>query len=518
MNFRFLSGFLAGRPNVSMFLAGMLAVLALPPVNILPFIFLSLGWLVLSIAGAQNLRQAFWRGWMWGAGYFIFGWYWISFALRFDWPRFAWLLPLSALALPCAMAIYIGVMGCVIHWLAQKFQNKKRTKKFWAIFLFPIFFTAFELLRGHLFTGFPWNIIGITLTEYAPLFQTAAIVGEYGLGFIIAASVSVWLISNEISKYKNILRGSVIFVWIIMAAFGFWRLHEPQINTHPLNVRIVQPDTSQEGRWDGARRLKILNTLTMLTASPGILSPNLVVWPEAAAPYPLAPFPPVRQRIAQSLPPGAILATGSIRRDDQTRKLYNSIEYLNTRGDILGHYDKFHLVPFGEYMPYSDVIHIPAVAEIFGNLGRGAGPQTQTINGLRISPMICYEAIFPGEVTDGNNPQLLLNVTDDVWYGNTSGPYQHLAQARARAVEEGLPLVRAANNGISAAVDRYGRVMQSIPYDAVGYTDAQITVADAPVPPPAAHGMFYAWLGLLALAYLTIGLAAGLIGLHAKKS
>ena len=244
----------------------------------------------------------------------------------------------------------------------------------------------------------------------------------------------------------------------------------------------------------------------MLTASPGITAPNLVVWPEAAAPYPLAPLPQVRARIAQALPPGALLATGSIRRDEQTRKLYNSLEYLNSRGEILGHYDKFHLVPFGEYMPYSDVIHIPAVAEIFGNLGRGQGPATQIMNGLRISPMICYEAIFPGEVTDNGNPQLLLNVTDDVWYGNTSGPYQHLAQARARAVEEGLPLVRAANNGISAVVDRFGHVIQSIPYDAVGYFDAQITIADQPQRPPAANGMFYAWLGLIALVYLTGGL------------
>jgi apolipoprotein N-acyltransferase len=244
----------------------------------------------------------------------------------------------------------------------------------------------------------------------------------------------------------------------------------------------------------------------MLTASPGILSPNLVVWPEAAAPYPLGILPQVRVRIAESLPPGAILATGSIRRDEQTRKLYNSIEYLNSRGDILGHYDKFHLVPFGEYMPYSDIIKIPAVAEIFGNLGRGAGPETQSIGGLRISPMICYEAIFPGEVTDNGNPQLLLNVTDDVWYGNTSGPYQHLAQARARAVEEGLPLIRAANNGVSAAVDRYGRIIQSIPYDAVGYTDAQISIADAPERPPAAKGAFYLWLGLLAAVYLGGGL------------
>ena len=494
-----IQAFFAMRSNLSLFFAGALATLALPPLNILPFIFLSLALLAHQFATAATLKQAFARGWWWGAGYFIFGWYWISFALLVDWPKFAWLLPLSILALPCAMAIYIGLCGTAIHLIARKFVQKKLA----AILIFPICFTAFEILRGYLFTGFPWNIIGGTLTEYAWLFQGAAVVGVYGLGFLMTLATALWLASYEITSpfWKFICRAKPFSIFIVLAIFGFWRMHQIETTT-PLQVRIVQPNTSEEGRWDMPRRIQIMQNLLDLTRAPAAVAPKFVVWPEAATPFIIASEPNVRAAIAHVLPRGAMLITGSIRRDTQTGQMYNSMEYITAHGEIAGHYDKSHLVPFGEYMPFAKYIHMPAVAEFFGDMGHGDGAVTQTIGGVRMSPLICYEAIFPGAVTPDKpaRPQMLVNVTEDGWYGKTTGPHQHLAQARARAVEEGIPLVRAANTGISAVVDRFGRIQNAMPYGTQGVMDAEVQLPSGANPPPAAGGGFYKYLfGLMGI-------------------
>ena len=497
--------FLAKHPNLFLFLAGALATQALPPTNVLPLIFLSLGFFIYQLMRAETWQQAAVRGWWFGMGYFVVGLYWVSFALFVGWPKFAWLLPFSAFGLPIIMTIYIALMSALLFWTASKFSNRKLA----VILLFPIFWTVTEWVRGNAFTGFPWNMIGETLTDWTWPFQGAAIIGIYGLGFLIALATALWLASYEIHSpfWKFIFRAKPIGIFIILASFGFWRIHQIE-PTRSLQVRIVQPNTSEEGRWDFARRVNIMNTLLKLTVQPAAIAPQLIVWPEAATPFIIAQEPNVRSAIAHALPPGTTLATGSIRRDAKTGQLFNSIEFANDRGQITGHYDKFHLVPFGEYMPlakyWTKYLHIKAVAEFFGDMGRGAGSETQIVGGIRISPFICYEAIFPGEVTNGTaaRPQLLLNVTEDGWYGNTTGPHQHLAQARARAVEEGVPLVRAANTGISALVDRFGRIHYSLAYDQQGIVDGEVELPTADTPPPAAGGGFYKYLGVLMAAYL----------------
>jgi len=486
-------------PNACLFVTGALATLALPPVDILPLIFLSLGWLGYQIAEAQTVRQAFVRGGWWALGYFIFGLYWVSFALLINWPTFAWLLPFSILGLPILVSAYIALMAAALFWMASKFRNPKRA----AILLFPIFWTAAELLRGHLFTGFPWNIIGTTLTDFTPLFLSASVIGVYGLGFVIAATVSLWLVAPMLPRVTWMLRGCAAAILIVMAAFGAWRMAGTQPPSKTLHVRIVQPNISEEGPHDFARRERILRTLLDLTRLPAAAAPDLIIWPEAAVPFILSEAPNVRTVIARALPPHAILATGSIRRDEKGQ-LYNSIEYLDSHGDILGHYDKSHLVPFGEYMPFARYLHIRAVAEFFGDMGRGDGPETQDIAGLRVSPLICYEAIFPGEVIADTSarPELLINVTDDAWYGKTAGPHQHLAEARARAVEEGIPIVRSANTGISAAADPFGRVINDLPFGVAGVIDVGVSLPADAHRPPGAGGKFYFYLAGLMAVYL----------------
>jgi len=488
--------------NLFLFLSGALATLSLPPTNILPLIFLSLGFFIYQLARAETWQQAAARGWWFGMGYFVVGLYWVSFALFVDWPKFAWLLPFSVFGLPILMTVYITLMSSLLFWTASKFPNHKLA----TILLFPVFWTTAECLRGMAFTGFPWNLIGESLTDWTWLFQGAAIIGVYGLGFLISMVTALWLASYELNNvpfWKWVFRTKPIGILIVLAVFGFWRIHQTE-PTKSLQVRIVQPNTSEEGRWDFARRVSIMNTLLKLTDHPGIILPEMVVWPEAAMPFIIAQEPNVRSAIARVLPPDAVLVTGSIRRDAKTGQLFNSMEFLNDDGQITGHYDKSHLVPFGEYMPFAKYLHIKAVAQFFGDMGHGAGPETQMVGNIHISPFICYEAIFPGAITANGStrPQLLVNVTEDGWYGDTTGPHQHLAQARARAVEEGIPLVRAANTGISATVDRFGRIQNFLPYGIQGILDSEVALPMIDDPPPAANGGFYKYWGALITVYL----------------
>ncbi|HCM83135.1 MAG TPA: apolipoprotein N-acyltransferase [Alphaproteobacteria bacterium] len=479
-------------PNLFLFLAGALAVAALPPINILPLIFLSLAFLILQIVNARNTRQAFARGFWWGLGYFAVGFYWINVALTVDWPRFAWLLPLCAIGLPAIVAIYSGLCSAAVFVTA----NYTRRPRLGIILLFPIFWTALEILRGHALSGFPWNVIGTAFTDFSALFQILSVVGIYGAGFIIALCAALCVAAFELPKHKFKYLGAAMVIIIAVAVFGAIRLQQDIPSEKILNVRIVQPNIPQDEKWDMASRQKNLGKLMALTAEPSNLVPDLVVWPEASVPYILSEVPEARMIIAEHLPRGAILAAGTIRRDAQTQQFFNSIEYMDVSSEILSHYDKFHLVPFGEYVPFGKYIPLPVVTA-FSGLGRGAGPQTQIIAGVGISPLVCYEVIFPGEVVDvKNHPQLLLNVTNDGWYGNTIGPHQHLAQARARAVEEGIPLVRAANTGISVAVDRFGRIQKSLSYGTDGMIDAEVIITDT-APPLSAGGGFYLYLSVL---------------------
>lgn len=481
-------------PRIISFLSGALAVAALPPINILPLMFISLGILIFQIADAKNTKQAFLRGWLWGLGYFMVGLYWINVALTVDWPRFAWLIPLCAIGLPAVVALYAGLAAAGTY-VAANFTPRPRLA---VILLFPIIWTLTEILRGHALSGFPWNSIGTAFTDFSALFQILSVIGIYGAGFVICLITSLGLAAFESPQHQKKWMGAAVLIVIAVAVFGALRLEQKMDVQRTVNVRIVQPNISQEQKWDPASRQENFGKLLLPTAQPAELIPDLVVWPEASIPYLLSEVPEARQAIGNYLPRGATLTAGTIRRDPNGQ-YFNSVEYLNSRGEITNHYDKFHLVPFGEYVPFGKYIPLPVVTA-FSGLGRGPGPQTQIANNIKISPLVCYEAIFPGEVTNPNNhPDLLVNVTNDGWYGNTIGPYQHLAQARARAVEEGIPLVRSANTGISAIVDRYGRVQKSLPYGEDGLIDSSVMIS--PERPLSANGGFYLYLALLMAGY-----------------
>jgi apolipoprotein N-acyltransferase len=275
-------------------------------------------------------------------------------------------------------------------------------------------------------------------------------------------------------------------------------------------LRLVQPSIPERLKNDPQAQLQNFRRLLELSAEPGAARVTDIIWPEAAAPPLLERYPELRRRIAEIIPPHGLLLTGAERAEPITgwppRHFWNSLDVLDDSGGIIATFDKAHLVPFGEYVPLRGILPMATIAPTIGDFSSGPGPRTLALPGLPpVSPLICYEAMFPAAVIDeGDRPSWLLNITNDAWYGVTSGPFQNLAVARVRAVEEGMPLVRAANNGVSAVFDAYGRVLARLDLNAIGVLDAPLPSALPPtVYERARDSVFWAMLlFLLAVALL----------------
>lgn len=424
--------------------------------------FLVFPLLGLGVATATSTRQAFVRGWCFAFGYFIFGLYWIAHALFVDIAQFWWALPLAVAALPMALAIFWAVAAAVTHkWGGRGLPQ---------ILCLAAILGLMELLRGYIFTGFPWLLLGYVWVEVAPVRALAASVGTYGL--TIWALLLALLPAVLFTQFARRDRVPAAFIAVLLLLAPALVPPAPVLEDRgSLSLRLVQPNIAQALKLDATSRYMNFMRLLELTKSPG--SPKLVVWPETAVGFRLSEEPEVRSRIAAALPPGSMLFTGSVRFDE--RGFHNSVEALDGAGQILGFYDKSHLVPFGEYIPYRDYLPFDPVA---GGVDFTPGNGVETLQVADIppaGPLICYEVIFPGKVVNRRNPPVwLLNVTNDGWYGFTHGPYQHFAISRMRAVEEGLPLVRVANTGISGVIDANGNILSHIPLGAEAYQDIEI--------------------------------------------
>jgi apolipoprotein N-acyltransferase len=329
------------------------------------------------------------------------------------------------------------------------------------------------------------------------LMQSASLIGLYGLCFLslaICASPAL-LFTGSTTRERWTLPGLAAALLLAMTAFGLWRIpSQPMASVENVRLRIMQPNLAQDAKFSPSNRDAIMRHYLALSASPGRNGESAgdathIIWPESAFPFLLHRDPASLAQIAALLEPGSVLITGAARMDEplpgeEVGKFFNAIQVIDDRGTILGTYDKVHLVPFGEYVPgFLDTLIKAVGLHQFVHIPGGFEPSDRrkplSIPGLPpVAATICYEAIFPGEILpDGPRPNLILNVTNDAWFGQTAGPYQHFAQARLRAVEEGLPLVRAANTGISAVVDPYGRIVGSLPLGVEGVLDANLPVA-----------------------------------------
>lgn len=456
---------------------GGLGALSLAPFHWTPllFVFTGLFWL---IDGARSWRDASLLGWLFGLGHFAVGLSWIAESFQVDAERF------GALAVPAVSGLVSFL--ALFPALACGFA-KAAGRSGWTLLLaLATSWSAAEWLRGHVLTGFPWNLVGYAWGVADETLQAASVFGIYGLGFltiVLAASPGLMIGSFARARLRRWIPLAVSIAGVLaLWGFGAVRLAGPMPEDVPdSRLRIVQASIPQTMKWDLGESERILSRYMALSTLPSSAGFTHIIWPETAVPYLIAEVAEARNAIASVVPPGGALLTGTIRRTadfEENPALLNSLVSLNDSGEIVAAYDKVRLVPFGEYMPLGRILPIKKLTK--GSIDYVPG-DARTVFAVRdlppVAPMICYEAIFPGAGWQGRRPQWILNVTNDAWFGTSSGPYQHFLAARVRAIEEGLPLVRAANTGISAVTDAYGRIRTSLPLNTVGIIDTSLPQA-----------------------------------------
>lgn len=488
-------------------LLGGLAALALPPAGAVPVLLVAFPGVLWLLDGCRTKRGAFAVGWAFAFGHHLIGLYWISFALFTDIGRFWWALPLSAAGLPIVLAFFGGA-ATLAAWALGRRGGLARGV------LFAVAWTVCEWLRGHLFTGFPWNAIGYGWVDVGPVLQLASVTGIYGLSLLtVLLAVLPAALSDPRESVRRVAVAAVMGAAVLagVAGWGAWRMAENPTGFVPgVRLRLVQAAIDQRLKWAPGERENNLIQHMDLSAQPPAdgLPPTHVIWPETAVPFFVDRDAQRRMALAAVTPPGGLVITGAPRAEgeaDGSVRYFNSMVAVDGSGAARATYDKAHLVPFGEYMPLRRWLPVGAIAGNGAEFSAGPGPRTLRLPGLPpVSPLICYEVIFPAAVADpADRPAWMLNLTNDAWYGNTAGPHQHFAIARVRAVEEGVPLVRSANTGISGVVDPVGRVTAAL---ALG----QRGIVDAALPHPLSAPTLYALYGdgvLLILLLSALGVA-----------
>ena len=465
------------------FVLGSAAVLSLPPFSIFLLLPVSFGGVILLLRGT-GLRISLITGWSFGFGFFLIGISWIAESFFIDAERFGWMAIPAVVGLSAFLAMF-AAFPCGIYSQFKTFGVS-------ASFVFALSWTGFEWLRGHLFTGFPWNLIGYVWADYAAPRQAAALIGSYGLSFLtmMLALLPATLVFARTCHERRIATLLFFFSSFILWSGGWLRLNLQTEAASAFTVRIVQGNISQSDKWSPALKDDIFNRYLFLSASPG--SYDILVWPEAAFPGHLDQSPEALNRIGALLPPRSYLLTGTPQRVNVGSALEyrNAILAIGDEGAVTGFYSKHHLVPFGEYVPWRRWLPIERLVPNVADFSPGFGPSTLSLGpSLPSAGMtICYEAIFPGEIIDRQNrPAWIFNATNDAWFGQSLGPWQHFASARMRAVEEGLPMVRAANTGISAVIGPHGNLHARIALGVTGIADVALPLPLSP-PPYALYG------------------------------
>ncbi len=425
-------------------------------------------WLALpALAGVVHLvaqagrSAAVWIALMAGAGYFGAALSWIIEPFRVDAAKDGWMAPFAVVFLAFGMALFWAGAAAI----SARFPHRTMG--------FALCLTAAELLRGYVLTGFPWALIGHVWID-TPVAQLAAVIGPSGLTLLLLL-MAAWLASRQ-------WLGIVGALTILVAAWGYglWVLGQPSPAAPGVTLRLVQPNAAQATKWDPGEARKFFDRLLAYTAVKP--APDLVIWPETALPYLLERHPELQGMIATA-GGGAPVVVGRQRTDDVQG--WNSLSVIAPDGQIVASYDKHHLVPFGEYMPLGDLVYdwfgISALAAQMGNgYSAGPGPQVLNLGRLgRVLPLICYEAVFPQDLRGTERADWILQITNDAWFGTLTGPFQHLAQARLRAIEQGLPLVRVANTGVTGVYDARGRQVAALPFGVAAYLD---TALPGPLP------------------------------------
>jgi len=484
------------------FLAGCVSSLAMPPFDLFFVLFATFPILVWVMDGVNSdpdngvfhrFRDGFKPGFFFGFGYFLAGLWWIGNAFLVDAQGFLWALPIAIIAVPAVLAIFWGVATA----LARLFWTSDCRR----LFILAAFFTLVEYLRSFIATGFPWNPIGSAAYFSQTFMQTASVLGVYGMtGFAVftfsALGVLIPGSENQRAGRKFTAICAVLFV-AAHVGYGIVRLQTNGVQSvEGVNLRLMQPNIDQSKKFDRDEEAEIINAYLELSTmegkngKQGLSGTTHLIWPESAFPFFLTERRDMLASIAAMLPEGTNLITGAVRGEASTTKnggfVFNSIYIINDEGEIISAADKTHLVPFGEYLPFQSFLESFGLRQLT-NLEGGFEPGSSrkllgTGTGPQFLPLICYEIIFSGELwpstdKDDDRPEWIINVTNDGWFGNTPGPYQHERQAILRGVEEGLPVVRVSNSGISGVYDPYGRVIERLGLGKKGVIDASLPAA-----------------------------------------
>lgn len=494
---------------------GLAAALAHPPFGLLPGL-LGYGLILLRLEtlGERPLRSAFFTGWLAGLGYFGLCTWWIAEAFLVEPEIYGWMAPFAVVFMGGGLALFWGLAGLVYRALAPKSG--------WKVLVFAGVFAGTEWLRGHVLTGFPWDLPGESWRAGSAPSQAAALVGAYGLSWItlaIAAAPALIMLPVRRFAQAGVLVAAGIGLTLLYAG-GAGRLSAApaRLPTDTPAVRIVQANIDQKEKWKPENLELVFEDYARLTQRHAARTPDIVIWPEGALPALIddfiAPASPYAPRMRDLIQPGQTLLMGANRYEPAgpgEYRYFNTLVALRRDGETLwvaGHYDKHRLVPFGEFLPLGELagkLGIRSLVHMPEDFTPGPEPRPLALPGVpALQALICYEALFPDLAHDGTRPKWLLNISNDAWFGRTSGPWQHLNIASYRAIEQGLPMVRATPTGVSAIIDGYGRVL---PGKQLGL--GAFGVIDAPLPPPLAptpyakfgEAPFAALMGLSALAW-----------------
>ena len=464
--------------------------LAFAPLHFVWVLIPVLSGLLSLVTAVSTRRAAFALGWWFGLGHFLVGFYWVGNAfIVADIGLLAGIL--SVVLLSVVSAVSIGVVAF--------FCNFVRTSGLNQLVFFASLWTAAEWCRSFLVLGgFPWNLMGYVWGFSDAMVQVTSVTGVFGLSAmtVFCAAAASPLLNGT---FPVSLRGLKVLFAALALMFSIWlggmiRLDAASEDMFDgIRLRLVQANITQHHKWSTELREAHFKTHLELSRRPSPNKITHVIWPETATPYALGTDANARSLLGTVTPAGGLLITGSIRVSDKQQdplQIWNGLRVVSVSGEIVGSYDKRRLVPFGEYVPFRGWLPIEKLVEGSQDYSRGAGKRTLNLPGLPlVAPLICFEVIFPGSIVDKQHrPEWLLNLTNDAWYGRTAGPYQHLVQARFRAVEEGLPLIRAANTGISASIDAYGRIVTSLELGRRG-------VLDTGLPTGLSEGTFYSRQG-----------------------
>ena len=497
-----ISGVKGGRRALSLLGCGVLSALALPPLHFLPGFWIGLAVAAAIALRAASVRRGFLDGWWFGFGHGLIAYYWIAHAFLVDPTAHAWLIPFAIGGIAAGLALFPAIAFAGARAYPGRFEAR--------LLAVIIAFAGSDWVRGHILTGFPWNL-PVTMFDFSvTALQSVSVMGSYGMGLwlYVSAFGTLWLLhrSYRVAGFVS------LSVPVVMVGFGLW--HLPQNECAPGRdwvVRLVQPNVDQRLKWRAdLRQQHFLDLLRLSMMAPAPQEARLaIIWPETATPFLFTEDRSALQMAGALLRPGDLILTGTPRRSappDQARVVHNSVIILDHTGQIRGIYDKAHLVPFGEYIPFRDILPFGKLTAGRTDFTPGPGPGTLQIADLPpFSPLICYEVIFPGAVLahDGLSAEWMLNVTNDGWFGLSAGPYQHLAASRLRAIEHGMVLVRVANTGISAYFDPYGRLKTSLSLKTQGVADIALSGACNYA---TVYDKFGEWLFLISLSALLPGL------------